>query len=147
MIKTSLCIIVLLFIFINKGYSQTIDSLHIPLKQVNITTTRLKEDNFKTAGAISVVNAIYQSLVLPCYPETLEELDLRTNSIAHELVQANCGNVLAIAHKGSILGIVAALTGEAQWRTEDLPCGGMIKLVYADGRWSSILEGDTMTEC
>ena len=93
------------------------------------------------------VGAVYQSLVLPCYPETLEELGIRTNIIAHKLVQANCENVLAIAHKGSILGIVAALTGEAQWQNEDLPCGGVVKLVYADGRWSSILEGYAMTEC
>ena len=93
------------------------------------------------------VNAVYRSLVLPCYPETLKELNIRTGMIAHELVQANYGNVLAIAHKGSILGILAALTGESQWQTEDLPCGGMVKLVYADGRWSSILEGNAMTEC
>lgn len=93
------------------------------------------------------VNAVYQSLVLPCYPETLEELDLRTHMIAHELVQANHENVLAIAHKGSILGIVAALTGEPQLRINDLPCGGIVKLVYADGRWSSILEGYAVTEC
>lgn len=93
------------------------------------------------------VNAVYRSLVLPCYPETLKELNIRTGMIAHELVQANYGNVLAIAHKGSILGILAALTGESQWQTEDLPCGGMVKLVYADGRWSSIFEGNAMTEC
>lgn len=77
----------------------------------------------------------YQSLVLPCYPETREALDARTVSIAHKLVQSNVKNILAIAHKGSVLGIAAALTGDDRWRTHDLPCGGMIKLVFGDDGW------------
>jgi broad specificity phosphatase PhoE len=79
----------------------------------------------------------YQSLVLPCYPETSEALDARIHIIAHKLVQSNFKNILAIAHKGSVLGIAAALTGDANWRTHDLPCGGMIKLVLVDsGQWT-----------
>jgi broad specificity phosphatase PhoE len=81
----------------------------------------------------------YQSLVLPCYPETREALDARTVSIAHKLVQSNVKNILAIAHKGSVLGIAAALTGDDRWRTHDLPCGGRIKLVLGDDGW--LVEG------
>ena len=88
------------------------------------------------------IDPSYQSLVVPCYPETAAQLDARTNRIAYELVRDNCENTLAIAHKGSVLGIVAALTGENNWRTYDLPCGGKIKLVNDRGRWhSSIIEG------
>jgi broad specificity phosphatase PhoE len=81
----------------------------------------------------------YQSLVLPCYPETSEALDARVRSIAYKLVQSNFKHILAIAHKGSVLGIAAALTGDDNWRTHDLPCGGMIKLVLSDedsGQWT-----------
>jgi broad specificity phosphatase PhoE len=77
----------------------------------------------------------YQSLVLPCYPETSEALDARTSSIAHKLVQNNVKNILAIAHKGSVLGIAAALTGDNRWRNHDLACGGMIKLGLSPDGW------------
>ncbi len=88
------------------------------------------------------IDVTYKSLVAPCYPETFEELNTRTSIIAHKLVQDNCKNILAIAHKGSVLGIVAALTGNDNWRTYDLPCGGIIKLVGVNGQWrSSIVNG------
>jgi broad specificity phosphatase PhoE len=88
------------------------------------------------------IDATYQSVVMPCYPETSGELNARLNMIAHDLVRNNCKNMLAIAHKGSILGIVAALTGEPDWRIYDLPCGGIIKLVCVEGRWrSSVVDG------
>jgi broad specificity phosphatase PhoE len=77
----------------------------------------------------------YRSLVLPCYPETSKELDARTEMIAHKLVQNNAENVLAIAHKGSVLGIAAALTGNTDLRNYDLPCGGIIKLIHTAGGW------------
>ena len=81
------------------------------------------------------IDQSYRSLVLPCYPETSAELDARLTTIAQKLVQNNAENVLAIAHKGSVLGIAAALTGHADWRTHDLPCGGMIKLIHTAGGW------------
>jgi broad specificity phosphatase PhoE len=96
------------------------------------------------------IDVNYQSLVMPCYPETLEELDTRLNNIAQKLIHHNCDHLLAIAHKGSVLGIVAALTGEAGWRDYDLPCGGIIKLTrdrvgaasQNENRWhSSLIEG------
>jgi broad specificity phosphatase PhoE len=83
------------------------------------------------------IDSAYQSLVVPCYPETQAELNARTNIIAHRLVQSNAQNIVAIAHKGSVLGIVAALTGNDVWQTADLPCGGIIKLVWSKHRWQS----------
>jgi broad specificity phosphatase PhoE len=94
------------------------------------------------------IDATYQSLVRPCYPETLEALDARLSTIAYKLTHDNYHQLLAIAHKGSVLGIVATLTGEDSWRNYDLPCGGIIKLVEDRGRWhSSIIERDAMPEC
>jgi broad specificity phosphatase PhoE len=88
------------------------------------------------------IDATYEPLVIPCYPETLEDLDARINTIAYKLLQGNCENILAIAHKGSVLGIVANLTGNSEWRNYDLCCGGIIKLVWIDGRWlSSLVDG------
>jgi broad specificity phosphatase PhoE len=87
------------------------------------------------------IDGAYQSSVLPCYPETVGELDTRLNNIAHKLIQDNAEHVLAIAHKGSVLGIVAALTGNNDWRTYDLTCGGIIKLVNDRGRWISSIIG------
>ena len=87
------------------------------------------------------IDSAYQSLVVPCYPETPAELNARIEIISHRLVQHNSQNILAIAHKGSVLGIAAALTGNDVWRTEDLPCGGIIKLVRSEDRWlSSIVD-------
>jgi broad specificity phosphatase PhoE len=83
------------------------------------------------------IDFTYQSLVTPCYPETLEELNARLNIITDRLVRGNSQNILAIAHKGSVLGIVAALTGENGWQTYDLACGELIKLVYMKNRWVS----------
>ncbi|WP_373540448.1 histidine phosphatase family protein [Chamaesiphon sp.] len=87
------------------------------------------------------IDANYQSSILPCYPETSAQLNIRTHIIARKLVQCNCKNVVTVAHKGSILGIVAALTGEAKWQTYDLACGEMIKLVGDGEIWSGIVEG------
>jgi broad specificity phosphatase PhoE len=87
------------------------------------------------------IDPSYQSLILPCYPETLTQLRTRTFNIAHKLVECNCERVVAIAHKGSILGIVAALTGEAQWLNYDLACGEMIQVVGDGNRWSGIVQG------
>jgi broad specificity phosphatase PhoE len=87
------------------------------------------------------IDVAYQSLVTPCYPETVEELDARIHNIAYKLIQCNCENMLVVAHKGSVTGIVAALTGNAQWLTADLPCGGIVKLIDDRGRWhSSIID-------
>lgn len=87
------------------------------------------------------IDPSYQSLILPCYPETLAQLRTRVLSIAHKLVLCNCERVVAIAHKGSVLGIVAALTGEAKWLSYDLACGEMIEVVGDGDRWSGIVKG------
>lgn len=86
--------------------------------------------------------ASYQSQVMPCYPETTTELDARIAMIADKLIQCKEQDILAIAHKGSVLGIVATLTGNSHWKAYDLPCGGVIKLVCnEDGQWlSSIID-------
>jgi broad specificity phosphatase PhoE len=87
------------------------------------------------------IDATYKSLVLPCYPETIAELDARLASIAHKLVRHNRQHQLAIAHKGSVVGIAAALTGDSRWLAYDLPCGGIIKLVGDRYGWqSSVIE-------
>jgi broad specificity phosphatase PhoE len=86
------------------------------------------------------IDVAYKSLVLPCYPETAAELDARIAIIAGKLVQGNGENILAIAHKGSVLGMVAALTGDDAWKTADLACGGVIKLVCKD-RLSFVVDG------
>jgi broad specificity phosphatase PhoE len=85
----------------------------------------------------------YASLVTPRYPETVEELDLRVDNISYQLAQSKSTQQLAIAHKGSVLGIAAALTKDLTWRSFDLPCGGIIKLEWVEGeRWhSQIVEG------
>ena len=89
----------------------------------------------------SNIDLNYQSLILPCYPETLAQLSTRTFSVAQKLVQCNGDRVVAIAHKGSILGIVAALTGEAKWLSYDLACGEIVKVVGTGDRWSAIVQG------
>jgi broad specificity phosphatase PhoE len=85
------------------------------------------------------IDDAYQSLVIPCYPENTQELDARIAIIAGKLVQGNSENILAIAHKGSVLGIAAALTGDTNWKNYDLACGEVIKLVCEDGRWLSVI--------
>ncbi len=83
------------------------------------------------------IDLAYKSLVVPCYPETPAELDARLNIIADKLVLSNSQNILAIAHKGSLLGIVAILTGNAEWRNYNLLCGETIKLERCEDRWLS----------
>jgi broad specificity phosphatase PhoE len=91
------------------------------------------------------IDVAYKSLVLPCYPETAAELDARIAIISGKLVPGNGENILAIAHKGSVLGIAAALTGDDNWQTYDLACGGIIKLVCKDERWlSCLIDGQAM---
>ncbi|WP_310485656.1 histidine phosphatase family protein [Chamaesiphon sp. VAR_48_metabat_403] len=92
-------------------------------------------------GCYPNIDGDYQSLVMPCYPETIAALNIRLNTIAHKLIQSKKDRILAIAHKGSVLGIASALTGNDDWRTYDLPCGGIIKLVSDGEIWSGIIEG------
>jgi broad specificity phosphatase PhoE len=94
------------------------------------TTTplaQLKEDYHS-------IDLAYDSLLIPPYPETPEELSSRMNMLSLELLQANPEhNILIIAHKGSTVGMVAALTGDDTWLNYDLQCAGLIKLVRQDG--------------
>ena len=94
------------------------------------TTTplaQLKEDYHS-------IDPAYDSLVVPSYPETLEDLSSRMYILSLELIQANPEhNILIIAHKGSTLGMVAALTGDDTWLTYDLQCAESIQLVRQDG--------------
>jgi broad specificity phosphatase PhoE len=83
------------------------------------------------------IDLAYKSLALPCYPETQAELNARLSIIADKLVQSNSQNILAIAHKGSVLGITAILTGNAEWRNYNLLCGEAIKLVRIEDKWHS----------
>jgi broad specificity phosphatase PhoE len=85
------------------------------------------------------INVNYLSLVMPCYPETTKELDARITMLADKLIQGNDENILVIAHKGSVLGLTAALTRENSWENYDLACGEIIKLVCTDGCWHSDL--------
>ncbi len=55
----------LITLFANKGYNQTKDSAQISLQQVNITVTKIKAENFKTAGSITVLPVIYQIRTVP----------------------------------------------------------------------------------
>jgi broad specificity phosphatase PhoE len=93
------------------------------------------------------IDDAYQSLVTPFYPENGQELDARIAIIAGRLVQGNSEHILAVGHKGSVLGIATALTGNDLWRNYDLACGEIIKLVWNEGRWlSSIVDGQAMPE-
>ncbi len=84
------------------------------------------------------IDQSYQSLVVPGYPETKTQLQKRTKMIAHKLVQSTSENMLAIAHKGSILGIAAALTRNNDWLTQELLCGERIELVRDGANWREI---------
>jgi broad specificity phosphatase PhoE len=83
------------------------------------------------------IDLTYKSLVVPCYPETPDELDTRLHIITDKLVQNNSQNILAVAHKGSVLGITAILTGNAEWLNYNLLCGEAIKLVRVEDKWLS----------
>jgi broad specificity phosphatase PhoE len=91
------------------------------------------------------IDTAYKSLVLPRYPETAAELDARIEIIAGKLVQCKSKNILVVAHKGSVLGIAAALTGDNNWKTYDLACGGVLKLAWTEDQWQSlVVKGQTM---
>ncbi len=93
-----------------------------------ITTplAQLKEDYHS-------IDFAYDSLVIPSYPETLEELSSRMTMLSLELIQTNPEhNILIIAHKGSTLGMVAALTGDDTWLNYDLQCAELIELIRQD---------------
>jgi broad specificity phosphatase PhoE len=94
-----------------------------------ITTplAQLKEDYHS-------IDLAYDSLVIPPYPETLEELSSRMNMLSLEFLQANPEhNILIIAHKGSTLGLVTALTGDSTWLSYNLQCAELVKLVREPG--------------
>ncbi len=60
---------VFLVLMSSEGYGQKKDSANIVLKEVNITATRFKEENFKTAGSVSVLSSKtlqnYQARTVP----------------------------------------------------------------------------------
>jgi broad specificity phosphatase PhoE len=111
------------------------------------TTTplaQLKEDYHS-------IDLDYDSLVIPPYPETLEELSSRMTMLSLKFIQANPKhNLLIIAHKGSTLGMIAALTGDDTWLNYDLQCAGLIQLVHQGsesrvGSWELGVNGENMT--
>jgi broad specificity phosphatase PhoE len=81
------------------------------------------------------IDESYHSHLIPRYPETLVDLDDRIQIIAEKIVHNNFYNSLIIAHKGSVLGMVAILTRDERWKSQDLPCAGAIKLIRDRNTW------------
>lgn len=54
----------------------------------------------------------YVSQIHPIYPETAAELAIRTSTIAYRLIIQSNQSVLIVAHKHTLTGIIAALTGD-----------------------------------
>jgi broad specificity phosphatase PhoE len=90
------------------------------------------------------VNEYYQSQCWPIYPETMTELMARTALVTKKAIIPSHDSVLIVAHKNSLAGIVAALTGKISvvQELEILPAS-VIALTTADperasGSWQII---------
>jgi broad specificity phosphatase PhoE len=59
------------------------------------------------------INLYYQSQVFPKYPETAAELTTRTIQVADQIISQSKKSLLIVAHKHTLMGIVAALISDA----------------------------------
>jgi broad specificity phosphatase PhoE len=79
------------------------------------------------------VDEHYQSQCWPMYPETMAELTTRTALITKKTIIQSDDSVLIVAHKNSLAGIVAALTGTTSVVRElEIPPAGVIALTTTD---------------
>jgi broad specificity phosphatase PhoE len=84
------------------------------------------------------IDGNYHSQFIPRYPEKPIDLDDRIQIIAEIIVHNNLTNSLIIGHKGSVLGMVSALTGNDRWKSLDLPCAGIIQLAKPQDTWEIV---------
>jgi broad specificity phosphatase PhoE len=68
----------------------------------------------------------YRSQVLPTYPESIVDLDLRTKLMAAKLRATSDRTIAIVGHKISLLKIATALTGDDRWQDYNLACGESI---------------------
>jgi broad specificity phosphatase PhoE len=85
------------------------------------------------------IDLTYQSQVLATYPETIEELYNRCGEVTEKTIIQSPNNVLIVAHKHTLSGIVQALTGSQSLVQSGEWLPAAVKVLTApdraDGRW------------
>ena len=83
----------------------------------------------------------YTSRVIPTYPESIEQLNERTEATARTLVEEFTQDLLFVGHGASVCGTTAGLVGGSPFINASLCC--LVKLVRQDKSWHLELNGDT----
>jgi broad specificity phosphatase PhoE len=83
----------------------------------------------------------YESIVVPCYPETAEEAFVRAGQAARLLAEGHRGNLLLVGHGHSVVGMSWGLLDGRP----DIHAGlcALVKIGRCNGAWRLELNGDT----
>jgi len=87
------------------------------------------------------VQADYQPLVVPTWPEDARQLRDRTRRCIEAILARYDGNVMIVGHGASVAGMARALVGEGTEITATL--AGLVKINLIDDTWYLELNGDT----
>ncbi len=89
-----------------------------------------------------LIDQNYQAQIIPQYPETLEDVQKRTATIANILTRQYCHNILFVGHSLSVRGIALGLLNKDQ--IINTPLCGLVKLNQDSdhNKWNLELNGD-----
>lgn len=131
--------------------NQVAEVLDLPIKIESGLSEWLNPEWMKTEPeklAIAVlkerfplIDSTYNSLVIPCYPETSEQVLERTADIAQKLTAEFSEDILLVGHGASVVGATWALMGSKVEVNAALCC--LVKLVRQGEKWVMELNGDT----
>lgn len=91
--------------------------------------------------AFPLVNADYQSLFNPDYPEDQEALNTRMSKTISGIIDKYGSNILIVSHGSPIQSIHKALLNDVPDSMQ--PMGSVTKLEYSSGKWNLIINGDS----
>jgi len=119
---------------IEPGACEFLEQTWFPTRPTWLTSQELSS-HFKT------IDLNYQPFYQPRYPESLNDLALRTARTIRHLTERYPENILIVGHGASVIGLARALVPEAG----DLAIGfcALVKIIKKNKSWEIELRGDT----
>ena len=95
----------------------------------------------KRAEVFPLINVNYQSIVVPKYPESDDEIDDRCRRVIYGILKEFEGNILLVGHGASCISIVRSLCNCPL--NIDIPLCSLTKIVGSGEKWELITHANT----
>jgi len=105
-----------------------------------MSETPKTEPKIQLKKQFSLIDWDYQSLVIPQYPETEENLKQRTAKTINKLIENYQENMILVGHSASVSGCTLGLLSE-DFKI-NTPLASITKIIRNKGQWKVLINGD-----